>query len=120
MARNGYLDRQVLPARLQGGAAKARFLTRLDEPDKHWKFSVSDVKERQQWEQYMDAYDEALSATSTLESPWYAIPADKKKNARLIISEVLIQTLRDLKVDYPEATPEHVAELGRLREELGG
>jgi PPK2 family polyphosphate:nucleotide phosphotransferase len=99
---------------------RERLLARIDEPDKNWKFETGDLAARAQWDDYMHAYDEALSATSAAESPWYAVPADSKKNARLIISEVLIQTLRDLKVDYPEATPEHVAELQRIREELAG
>jgi PPK2 family polyphosphate:nucleotide phosphotransferase len=97
---------------------RQRFLARLEEPEKNWKASVSDVKERMLWDDYMDAYEACLSATSTREAPWYAIPADDKRNARLIISQVIIETLRSLRLSYPEVTPEKRKELRAIRQAL--
>ena len=90
---------------------KKRFLARIDEPDKNWKFSAGDVKERGFWDDYMSAYSEAMSATSTGSSPWYIIPADKKWFARLAVSEIIVQTLQSLNMKYPEVTEIHRAEL---------
>ena len=82
---------------------RERFLDRIDHPDKNWKFSDGDVRERQHWDQYMDAYAQALSATSTREAPWYVVPADDKKNARLIMSAVVNQTLEIARPEVSEA-----------------
>lgn len=92
-----------------------RFLERLDEPDKNWKFAAGDLAEREHWPAYRQAYSEAISATSTADSPWYVIPADDKKTARLLISEVIIATLEQMGLRYPEVDR---AALGRYREEL--
>ena len=81
---------------------RKRFLQRIDEPDKNWKFSLADMAERKFWKQYRKAYEECLSATSTRNAPWYVVPADDKANARLIISQVVLDTLRDLKMTYPK------------------
>lgn len=97
---------------------RKRFIDRIDEPDKNWKFSVADVEERKRWDDYMRAYEACLSATSTKESPWYVIPADDKKNARLLISNVVVDSLQDLKMSYPEVSPARRKELLKLREEL--
>jgi len=94
---------------------RLRFLARIDEPDKNWKFSVGDVKERARWKDYMRAYEACLSATSTDRAPWYVVPADDKANARLIIAEVIVETLKDLKLDYPKVSAERRRELHRLR-----
>lgn len=90
---------------------KARFLSRIDEKEKNWKFSVSDVKERAMWDDYMKCYREAMEATSTEKSPWYIIPADKKWFTRLAVSEIIVKKMESLNLKYPEATPEHKAEL---------
>jgi PPK2 family polyphosphate:nucleotide phosphotransferase len=92
---------------------RTRFLERIDDPEKQWKFSAGDVRERGHWDAYQQAYGETIAATSTDDAPWYAIPADGKKNARLFISEVLIRTLEALPLAFPAATetPEALAAL---------
>jgi PPK2 family polyphosphate:nucleotide phosphotransferase len=97
---------------------RKRFLSRIDEPAKNWKFSTADIQERQYWKQYMKAYEQCLSATSTKHAPWYIIPADDKENARLIVSDVVVQTLKSLKLRYPETTKEHRQELLTIRDQL--
>jgi PPK2 family polyphosphate:nucleotide phosphotransferase len=96
---------------------KARFLARIDDPKKHWKFNLGDLEERKHWKTYMEAYENAISATSTDEAPWYIVPADDKENARLIISTVVVQTLENLDMSWPEstATPK---ELKAIRRQL--
>jgi PPK2 family polyphosphate:nucleotide phosphotransferase len=94
---------------------RKRFLDRINHPDKNWKFSDSDVRERQHWDQYMDAYGKAISATSTRAAPWYVVPADDKKNARLIISAVVNQTLQGLKLEFPKLNRGRLAELKAAR-----
>jgi PPK2 family polyphosphate:nucleotide phosphotransferase len=96
---------------------RVRFLERIDDPEKHWKFNAGDVRERGHWDAYQHAYTEMLSATSTADAPWYAIPADGKKNARLFISEVLIQTLEALPLEFPAAS-ETAESLAALRAQL--
>ena len=76
---------------------RKRFLARIDEPDKNWKFSSSDIAERSFWKEYMKVYGECLTATSTREAPWYVVPADDKENARLIVSGIILDTFKDLK-----------------------
>jgi len=73
---------------------RKRFLERIDDPEKNWKFSQADIKERKFWKQYMTAYEECLSATSTTHAPWYVVPADDKENSRLIVSRIILDTLR--------------------------
>ena len=97
---------------------KKRFLERIDNPEKTWKFSRNDVEERKLWKQYMSAYEKCLSATSSKEAPWYVVPADDKKNARLIISQVIADTLNDLKMQYPETSEAHRDALLEIRKEL--
>ena len=97
---------------------RKRFLRRIDEPDKNWKFSQADIEERKFWNDYMDAYEECLSATSTKHAPWYVVPADDKLNARLIISQILVDTLASLKLSYPETTAERQKELQAIRKQL--
>jgi PPK2 family polyphosphate:nucleotide phosphotransferase len=94
---------------------RKRFLERIDEPDKNWKFSSGDIKERQHWPQYMQAYEECLSATSTADAPWYAVPADDKENARLIVSTIVVETLRELKMSYPTTDAARKKELAAMR-----
>ncbi len=85
-----------------------RFMARLDEPEKNWKFSGGDLEERKQWPAYRRAYADAIDATSTPECPWYVIPADDKKNARLLIAETLVRTLESLDLRYPEGDPDAI------------
>lgn len=94
---------------------RKRFLERISEPEKNWKFNAGDVAERQHWDAYMRAYEQALSATSTRDSPWYIIPADDKKNARLIMSCVINEVLQGLDPQYPKADRRRIAELGSAR-----
>ncbi|HTE41000.1 MAG TPA: ADP-polyphosphate phosphotransferase [Steroidobacteraceae bacterium] len=95
-----------------------RFMARIDDPAKNWKFSSGDVKERQHWPQYMDAYEEALSHTSTAHAPWYVIPADDKRNTRLLVAKVVTDTLRDLKMQYPTVDATRRQELQTMRKVL--
>ncbi|HUR99871.1 MAG TPA: polyphosphate kinase 2 family protein [Pyrinomonadaceae bacterium] len=97
---------------------KQRFLSRIAEEDKNWKFSMGDVKERGHWDEYMTAYSEALGNTSTNDAPWYIIPADKKWFTRLAVSEVIVQTLVSMKPQYPSVTDEHKAELAEAKKML--
>jgi PPK2 family polyphosphate:nucleotide phosphotransferase len=97
---------------------KKRFLARIDEPEKNWKFSANDAKERAHWDDYMNAYAEAMSATSTKEAPWYIIPADKKWFTRLAVSEVIVERLKSLNLHYPIVTEKHKAELAEAKEML--
>ncbi|MEO7102616.1 MAG: ADP-polyphosphate phosphotransferase [Gemmatimonadaceae bacterium] len=97
---------------------RKRFIDRIDEPDKNWKFSLSDVKERKFWDDYKQAYAECLTATSTDQAPWYVVPADNKANARLIVSEIILDVLRGLHMSYPVPTAERLAELQVIRKQL--
>ena len=97
---------------------RKRFLARIDEPEKNWKFSVADVEERKFWKRYMKAYEECLSATSTSDSPWYIVPADDKENARLIVSQVVLDAFDDLGMSYPETTETRRRELLAIRKGL--
>jgi len=97
---------------------RKRFLKRIDEPEKNWKFSATDVEERKYWKDYMQAYEACLSATSTRIAPWYVVPADDKENARLIISEIILDTMRSLNMRYPETDARRRKELLAIREWL--
>jgi PPK2 family polyphosphate:nucleotide phosphotransferase len=97
---------------------RKRFLARIDEPRKNWKFSLADIEERQYWKQYMKAYGKCLAATSTRDAPWYVVPADDKENARLIVSRIILDTLEALKMTYPETSEGRLRELSSIREKL--
>jgi PPK2 family polyphosphate:nucleotide phosphotransferase len=97
---------------------RKRFLARIDVPDKNWKVSSSDNHERKYWKQYMEVYEDCLNATSTHYAPWYAVPADDKDNARLIVSRIVLDTLRDLKMAYPKTTEKRRLELQAIGKEL--
>lgn len=97
---------------------KVRFLARIDEPEKNWKFSMGDVKERGFWDDYMKAYEEAISATSTKNSPWYVIPADKKWFTRLAVSEIIVNKMESLNMHYPVVTEAHKQELVAAKKTL--
>ena len=94
---------------------RKRFLKRIDEPEKNWKFNIADIEERKLWDHYMKVYEACLSATSTSTAPWYVVPADDKENARLIISRVIVGTLKELKMSYPELTKAQRKELRSIR-----
>jgi PPK2 family polyphosphate:nucleotide phosphotransferase len=97
---------------------RKRFLARIDEPEKNWKFSKQDVEERKHWKDYMRAYEECLAATSTKRAPWFVVPADDKANARLIVSRIVVEALKDLDLSYPRLDPARRRELDRLRRQL--
>lgn len=97
---------------------KRRFLERIDEADKNWKFSAGDIHERQYWPQYMDAYEKCLKATSSHHAPWYIVPADDKDNARLIVSQIVLDLLGELNMAYPKTTPKREQELQEIRKLL--
>ena len=97
---------------------RKRFLARIDEPEKNWKFSMADVKERGYWNAYMKAFEECLTATTTTDAPWYVVPADDKDNARLIVSQIIVDTMEALNMRYPKTTPEREHELKLIRKEL--
>ena len=98
---------------------KKRFLSRLDEPEKNWKFSPSDVAERRHWDDYMDAYEKAIRATATPHSPWYVVPADNKWFTRLIVVAAMNRALKALKLHYPVVTEAQRAALAEARAALG-
>jgi PPK2 family polyphosphate:nucleotide phosphotransferase len=97
---------------------RKRFLARIDEPEKNWKFSTADIAERGFWKQYMKAYGKCLSATSSRHVPWYVVPADDKENARLIVSRIVLDTLEELKMTYPKTSAKRRRELLSIRKQL--
>ena len=97
---------------------RKRFLERIDEPDKNWKFSLSDIHERKYWNHYMKAYEACLSATSTHHAPWYVVPADDKENARLVVSQIVLDAFDELKMAYPKTTAKRWRELKSIRKQL--
>ena len=97
---------------------RKRFLARIDEPEKNWKFSLADIAERKFWTQYMKVYEECLSATSTGRAPWYVVPADDKENARLIVSQIVIDTFEGLKMSFPKTSAKRRRELLSIRKQL--
>jgi PPK2 family polyphosphate:nucleotide phosphotransferase len=97
---------------------RKRFLERIDEPDKNWKFSLADMHERKYWTDYMKAFEACLRATSTHHAPWYVVPADDKENARLIVSQIVVDTLKELKMAYPKSTAKRRQELKSIRKLL--
>ncbi len=97
---------------------RKRFLARIDDPEKNWKFSMADIEERGFWKQYMRAYEQCLSATSTRTAPWYIVPADDKVNTRLIVSQVIVDTLQGLGSSYPTLDTARRRELRAIRRRL--
>jgi len=117
MARNGTVIRKFF-LHLSKKEQKKRFLDRLDEPEKNWKFSASDVRERECWDDYQDAYEDMIRNTSTKEAPWYVVPADNKWFTRLVISTVVVDTLESLKLEYPKVDTAKRKELGAAKQGL--
>jgi PPK2 family polyphosphate:nucleotide phosphotransferase len=97
---------------------RKRFLKRIDEPEKNWKFSLADIEERKFWTPYQTAYEACLAETSTRDAPWYVVPADDKENARLIVSHIILDTLEGLEMRYPDVGEERRRELQAIREQL--
>jgi len=97
---------------------KKRFLERLDNPDKNWKFSASDARERRYWNDYMRAYDEAIRATASEAAPWFVVPADSKWFTRLVVAAAIVEAVEKLDLAYPKVTPEQMKDLAAAREEL--
>jgi PPK2 family polyphosphate:nucleotide phosphotransferase len=97
---------------------RRRFLSRIDDPSKNWKFSLGDIAERKFWSKYTQAYEDCLSATSIKAAPWHIVPADDKLNARLIVSRIVIETLKGLKMDYPRINGSRRKELRAIAKEL--
>jgi len=97
---------------------RQRLLARVEDPDKNWKLSMDDLKERGFWNDYMRAYEACLGATSTGRAPWYIVPADDKPNAQLIVSEIIAKTLSKLKLEYPKSGPQQKRDLEAIREKL--
>ncbi len=94
---------------------RQRFLARIDDPDKNWKFSRADLEQRESWDDYMVAYEDCLRATSSAESPWFVVPADDKRNARLIVSRIIVDALSRLELSYPSVSSERKAEIVAAR-----
>jgi PPK2 family polyphosphate:nucleotide phosphotransferase len=115
--RNGTRTIKVF-LHLSRGEQRKRFLERIDDPDKNWKFSLADIHERKYWKQYMEAYEACLSATSSHHAPWYVVPADDKENARLIVSQIVLDGLNELKMAYPRTTAKRRRELKAIRKHL--
>jgi len=97
---------------------KKRFLDRINDSEKHWKFSASDAKERKFWDKYMDAYEDLIRETSTKESPWYVVPADNKAFSRVVVASAVINTLDSLDLKYPKVGEEKLAELNAVKADL--
>ncbi|HTZ83262.1 MAG TPA: polyphosphate kinase 2 family protein [Candidatus Acidoferrales bacterium] len=117
MARGGTVIRKFF-LNLSKKEQKKRFLARLDEPEKNWKFSASDIHERKYWDEYQEAYEEMIAHTSTEHAPWYVVPADNKWFTRLVISTVLVDTLESLKLSYPKVEDAKRKELAAARKIL--
>jgi len=103
---------------LSNDEQRKRFLERIDAPEKNWKFSRADIEERQYWDHYMEAYEECLGETSTKEAPWYIVPADEKENTRLIISQIILDTMNKMKMSYPATDKKRREELQLIRKTL--
>jgi PPK2 family polyphosphate:nucleotide phosphotransferase len=118
LARNGVIVRKFF-LHLSKSEQKKRFLSRLDEPDKNWKFSGADLKERGYWDEYQKAYEEMIQNTSSEEAPWYVVPADNKWFTHLVVAAAIIDALEDLGLEFPEVTKEQRQALDEARKALG-
>jgi polyphosphate kinase 2 (PPK2 family) len=93
-------------------------LERIEDPKKHWKFSAGDLKESGHWDEYMDAYEQCLAATSTAWAPWYVIPADRKWVTRALVAVILTETIKDLKLQWPKVSDEQKREIAAAKKQL--
>jgi len=117
LSNNGVVVRKFF-LNVSRAEQKRRFLERLETPEKNWKFSAADVRERECWDDYMAAYEEMIAATSTSHSPWYVAPADNKWYTRLVVAAAIVDTLQELKLAYPKVDPEKRKQLQAARAEL--
>jgi PPK2 family polyphosphate:nucleotide phosphotransferase len=117
LGRNGIIIRKFF-LNVSKAEQKKRFLARLDQPEKSWKFSAADVRERSYWDEYMQAYEEAIQQTASPDSPWYVVPADHKWFTRLVVASAIIETLNNLDLDYPKIDREQRRELQAERTRL--
>ncbi len=117
LARNGTVIRKFF-LHVSNGEQRRRFLERLDDPEKNWKFETTDLTERERWDEYMRAYQSALSKTSTKHAPWFIVPADHKWFTRLVIARLVIEALESLKLEYPRPTKAHLDSLAEARARL--
>ena len=118
LTRNGIVVRKFF-LNISKKEQKKRFLERLDNPEKNWKFSAADVQERKYWDDYMNAYEEMITATSKKHAPWYVVPADNKWYTRVVVAAAIVDALEELKLSYPKVTPEEQKRLSAARKELG-
>jgi PPK2 family polyphosphate:nucleotide phosphotransferase len=118
LARNGVVIRKFF-LHVSKAEQKRRFLARLDEPEKNWKFSLSDVAERRHWKAYQSAYEAAIRETATDEAPWYVVPADHKWFTRLVVAAAIVDALASLELHYPKVSAEQRRALAAARRELG-
>ena len=117
LCRNGTIIRKFF-LHVSKAEQRRRFLQRLDDPAKNWKFAINDVNERLKWEEYMRAYEEAMAATSTRDAPWYVIPADHKWFTRLVIAQIVTEALEKMSLQFPPLTPKKQRELKEARRRL--
>jgi PPK2 family polyphosphate:nucleotide phosphotransferase len=117
LTRNGVVIRKFF-LNVSKKEQKRRFLSRLDEPGKNWKFSAADIKERQYWDDYMNAYEDMIRHTSTPDAPWYVIPADNKWFTRIAVAEAVVDTLESLNLSYPKVSADKAKELASARKLL--
>jgi polyphosphate kinase 2 (PPK2 family) len=117
LARNGFVIRKFF-LNVSRKEQKKRFLDRLQQPEKNWKFSVGDIRERARWDDYQHAYQEAIAATATPHAPWFVVPADNKWFTRLIVVEAMIEALDELDLRIPKMSPGEQAALEAARRQL--
>jgi len=119
LSRNGVVIRKFF-LHVSKGEQKKRFLARLENPEKYWKFSANDAKEREFWDDYQDAYEDTIRNTATKESPWYVVPADNKWFTRVVVAAAVVETLASLDVHYPKVDKARLEELAAARQALLG
>lgn len=117
LARNGTVVIKIF-LNVSKDEQKKRFIERVDDPDKNWKFSSADAKERGHWDQYMEAYEDMIQNTSTEDAPWYVIPADNKSYARIAVASAIIHALDQMELEYPKVSKEKIAELNEIKRTL--
>jgi PPK2 family polyphosphate:nucleotide phosphotransferase len=119
LSRNGILVRKFF-LNLSKGEQKKRFLARLDHPEKNWKFSTADLRERACWDDYMKAYEDMICHTASKQAPWYVVPADNKWFTRVVVAAAIVDTLEDLKLTSPQLDPARGKQLQAVRAQLEG
>ena len=117
LTRNGTIIIKIF-LNVSKNEQKKRFIERVDDPDKNWKFSAADARERGYWKDYMNAYEEMIQNTSTEDSPWYVIPADNKSYARIAVASAIINALDSMNLEYPKVSDEKIAELKEIKKQL--